>query len=500
MIAFLASILLILFIDSASAATVTQNIPITITATSGSITPQIIQHEATSPTPIDVGGPNEKTWQPYFAPTGAGDTVVFGFTGPSGQTPAVTDSSGDTIPAAVCTADAGAGNYVSYIYIIQPTAGTNWFKVVWSGVGGLLFDFVVTEFNNISSASAQGYNCQAAVTALATVVTPNSLTPANNDATGGNVIYNYTVLGAAARCNASDYTPAAGFTRLGGNTASWLNGDGFGVQTVTQYELQATHAAVVPLMAMPGENCSGGNGDPFNTLTIALKVGSAGIAYPTGIHVVQAIQMTTNTFGSPSLPATVNTPITAFGNLRVFMCESCGVGSFMSADTVTSSDGCNFTKVVDSTTGNYIWYAQGCSPCTNCTVSFHTSGGTFFNTAGQYYDIINASSSSYQNENGVVPICAPSSVAHAPDFTPGNNSAGVALAMLGIGNGPGGPILAPSGAVSTCPLLNVVDDGEFTCFGDWHGYYYYSSNASQNWTWGILGPGSSCAGTVAAFK
>jgi hypothetical protein len=96
--------------------------------------------------------------------------------------------------------------------------------------------------------------------------------------------------------------------------SSWINGDGFGFQKSAQYEVQTADASVTASMAIGGETCSGDDGDPFNSLTIALKVASSGVSNPSTIHVVRAIQLTSTNFGSPTLPAAFTVPTPTVGN------------------------------------------------------------------------------------------------------------------------------------------------------------------------------------------
>jgi len=464
--------------------------------------PEIVQHWDTATSSAGSGQPAGNNYQLNVQPTGSGDIVVLAFTGVSGDTvSSITDSASDTIPAAVCSADNGSTNGLSYLYVIAPTAGVTWFKIAFSA-SFTEFNYVLTEYNNIASATAQGHNCQAGLASTAGTVTPTSFTPTSNS--NGNLIYNYTALATGTNspaCNASGYTPASGFERFGGNTSDWINGDGYGFQSVMQTETQLTAAAVSASVTMAGETCSSGNGDPFNSLTVALQIGAAGIAYPTSIHVVQTQQLTTDNFGSPNLPSSFSIPFSSLGNLRVFMFEAVnGNGSWDTANgTVTSSDGCNFTQVTGANTGTYVYYAQNCSPCSNCTITFPLHSGTALaNTAGKFYDVINASSSSYLNEADAALSCSTGSIAADPSITP-SSAPGLTLAMVGVGNGPANGATAPSGLVYAVPQFTGQSDGEHLAFGDAHAFYNYSSTTAQSWTWTIAGTGTTCGGLAAAF-
>ena len=458
--------------------------------------PNIVYHFQTAVNP-NVSGTANNAFKVFTAPTQSGDTVVFTITGPHGQTAALTDSAGDTIPAAVCSADDGTGNFISFAYIIQPTAGTTWINVVWSGAGASLMDYDITEYNNIASATDQGHNCQAGLVATSGLVTPSSVTPTNNDSTGGNLIYNYTALATSPPAgNASGYTPATGYTLYGGDTNNFVNGGAYGYFKGIQTLVQRASAATVASMKVVGQ--PGGSGDPFNSITISMKIGSSGTAVPTTIHVAQVQQMTADNNAGPTIPSTWVFPVTTLGNARVFAFES--PGSYGPANSVTSSDGCNFTRVNSINNPNILWYAQGCSPMVNGSITFHmTPGGAYNNTAFQFYDIENANASSFQNETDTGAGCSTGTSNNNPSFTP-SSSSGVSIGMNSIGNGPGGPMVTPSGSVNTCANFTGINDGDYGCFGDWHAYFYYSTNAAQDWDWTIAGTGSTCNATVAAFK
>lgn len=469
-------------------------------------TPNLIQMLSTTANPAASGAPNGNAYKIFIAPTGAGDTVILAVTGLHGHALTITDSASDTIPASVCTADNGTSNGLTNIYAFQPSTGVTSITATAGAAFAQPFDWVVAEYNNISTVTSQGSNCQAGLTATAGVVTPTGFTPTNNNATGGNLIFNYTALANGTNtpaCNASSYTPATGYTLLAGDVSTWLNGDGYGFQKSAQYQVQTTSASAVPTMTMGGENCSGGNGDAFNTASIALKVGTAGISNPSTIHVVRSVQITSTSFGGPTLPATFVVPTPTAGNLRVFMFEGVNTGGFVSnSTTVTSSDGCNYTQVASGTAQPIMFYAQNCSPCATCTATFtNTPGAALGNTGGRWYDVENAAASSFQNKADADPACSSStSSANNPTLTPAN-SAGLSLAMLEMGTGPTTGISLPTGAVYLCPTYTNQNDNDTMCSGDAHGYFIYSSNAAQAWDWSITShAGNNCASFVAAFQ
>ena len=467
--------------------------------------PQIIQHVGTTANPAASGAPTGNSFKLNIAPTGAGDTLIVAATGLHGSALTLTDSASDSSPTAICSADDGSTNGLSYVYAFQPSTGTTWVELAASAAFAQPFHWEVTEFNNIASVTSQGSNCQAGLTATGGTVTPTAFTPTNNNSTGGNLIYNYTALATGTNspaCNAGTYQVQKGAILLHGDVSAWINGNGYGFPASAQYFIQTTAAPVKATVYMGGETCSTGNGDPFNTLTIALKIGSAGVSNPTTIHVVRAIQLTTTNFGSPTRPVTFSIPTPTQGNLRVFMFEGVNTGSYaVTATTVKSSDGCNYTQVAASSNPELMFYAQNCLPCPTCTAIFTNTTTALGNTGGKFYDIENAQASSYQNKVDADPSCSSvTSIANNPDITP-SSTTGIVLAMLGIGTGPSTGISSPSGAVYLCPTYTNQNDNDTMCSGDAHGYYAYSSNASQNWTWTITSQsGNTCASMAAAFQ
>ena len=128
--------------------------PAALIYTAPAIVPQIIQHIATTANPAGGGAPNGNNYKLYISPTGVGDTIVLTITGLSAHALTITDSAGDTSPTAICSADNGSTNGLSYIYAFQPSTGVTWIEAAASGTFAQPFDWNVTEFNNVASISA----------------------------------------------------------------------------------------------------------------------------------------------------------------------------------------------------------------------------------------------------------------------------------------------------------------------------------------------------------
>src|SRR4029077_5809007 len=127
------------------------------------------------------------------------------------------------------------------------------------------------------------------------LLSPGSFTPTtNNDANGGNVIWNYTPMcSPVGRFNARSVTPASGFTLLNGNVI-WANNIGF--PEASQYYVQTTSGSVTPSITATGESSSG---DCFNSASVALMIANSGAAAPGAIHVARIIHEAFITFSSP---------------------------------------------------------------------------------------------------------------------------------------------------------------------------------------------------------
>ena len=90
--------------------------------------------------------------------------------------------------------------------------------------------FDITLWQNISTSSpANGSLCAGNLTPdTGGTITPGSFTPTtNNDANGGNVIWNYTpICNRVCGGNPTKWVPGSGFSLLNGETI-WINDQGF---------------------------------------------------------------------------------------------------------------------------------------------------------------------------------------------------------------------------------------------------------------------------------
>lgn len=466
-----------------------------IVISSGGVpSPVLFQHiaQSTNPTGLGIGG---RAFKINTESLPAKTVAVLAITAPHGTTFTISDTLAGTWAAAQCSADAGVGNYITAVFV-QYLGATGGVDTVTLGVGTtniLPVQFDMTFWENINTTTpAGGHLCTANITPTAgAVISPGSFTPTNNNANGGNVIWNNNALCGAAGGNPTGWTAATNFSLLNGDII-WTGAQGF--PDATQYWTQTTAASVTPSITSTGDTV-----DCFNSVSVALAVANNSASAPSTIHVVSILHEGDNNFVSPG-NLKIQTPF--YGNLRVIgftwngMSPGAGAGSITS---ITSSDGCNFTST--GTGGDaHIWYAQNCSSCPTCTVTT-TWTGTYSTPQFSFrvYDIQNAATSSFQNGAGNTGTCG-TTLSNAPTITPSGASSGLMIAQLGNGNGPVTAVTSPSGAVFDLWTFTGQTDFDMADNADASSHFYYSSTAAQNWNYTKTNGADSCYWWAAAFN
>jgi len=465
-----------------------------------SATPIMFQHIASSTNPTGNGIPGH-AFVFHTEPLPANATAVMGVTVSDGVAVTMRDTLVGAWSAPVCKQDAGEGLAETYLFV-QPLGAAGGTDTITIGVGSsdtqpVQFDLTIFE-NIATSAAVNGSLCPSGGNLMpdsSGVINPGSFTPTtNNDANGGNVIWNYTpICSTYAASNASNFKAAGGFTLLNGDII-WTNDQGF--PEASQYYLQTAQASVTPSITAAGEN---GSGDCFNSVSVALKVANQGATAPTAIHVAKIIHESFITFSSPGNLAVLFPTV---GNLRVATftwqggCPGAGAGCLSG---LSSSDNCAW-KVLGGAGGNsVIAYAQNCLPCPTCTVTLNFSGtqqmpqGSF-----RLYDVANAKPASYQNSAGDMGSCD-TSVADAPTITPGGAGSGLVIAALGNGNGPVTAIRSPSGAVFDLWTFAGQTDSDLADNADASSHLYFSSTAAEDWAYAKSYGDDSCYWEAAVF-
>lgn len=475
------------------------NMVYTTAGSGGGATPIMFQHIASSTNPAG-NGISGRAFVFHTESMPANTVAVMGVTVAHGITTTISDTLVGSWAAASCTQDAGTGLAKTYLFVqaLGATGGTDTITIAVGGSNTQPVQFDLTFWQNINTTTpTDGTLCPAGGTLAASsggVITPGSFTPTNNNANGGNVIWNYTpICSIVASSNATAWTAASGFTLLNGD-AIW---GATGFPEASQYELQTTAASVTPSITATGENATG---DCFNSVTVALTVANNSATAPSTIHVEKIIHESFITFSSPG---TQTTMFPTLGNLRVAAftwddgCPGAGAGCISS---VTSSDGCTWTQRKDTAGAAAIFYAQNCSPCPTCTVTLtYTGTQTLPQASFRLYDVENAAASSFQNSVGNFSACG-TSVTNSPTITPSGASSGLLIATLGNGNGPVTAVSSPSGAVFDLWTFTGQTDTDLADNADASSHFYYAATTAQNWNYTKTNGADSCSWEAAAFN
>jgi hypothetical protein len=459
----------------------------------------MFQHIASSTNPSGNGIPGH-AFVFHTESLPANTVAVMGVSALASTTVTIGDTLVGSWSGAVCSASAGTGNTAAWVFV-QPLGATGGTDTITINVGTSdtqPVQFDITFWQNIDTSSpANGALCTGNITPGAGGgISPGSFTPTtNNDSNGGNVIWNYTpICTGDAASNPTGWVPASGFSLLNGDII-WAPNQGF--PEASQYYIQTTQDSATPSITATGDTA-----DCFNSASVALKVADNGASAPSTIHVVAIGHESFTTFSSPG---TMKIQVPWVGNLRALtftwpdMSSGGGAGSITS---ISSSDGCHFTKTGGSGGAN-VWYAQTCSPCPTCTVSLTWTGPYMSPQASfRYYDVENAQASSFQNAATSATSACGTSVTDSPTFTPTGASSGLVLQVLGNGNGPitGFASGAPSGAVFDLWTFAGQTDSDLADNADASDHLYYSSTATENWNFVKTNANDQCYDAAAAFN
>jgi hypothetical protein len=467
----------------------------------GTVTPIMFQHIASSTNPTGVGIPGH-AFVFHTESLPANTVAVMGVSALANVSVSISDTLAGSWSAALCSGSGGAGNTTASVFV-QPLGASGGTDTITIDVGPSdtqPVQFDITFWQNINTSSpTNGALCKGNITAGAGgAVSPGSFTPTmNNDANGGNLIWNYTpICTGYAASNPTSWVPASGFSLLNGDIV-WTNDQGF--PEASQYYVQSTQASVTPSITATGDTA-----DCFNSASVALQIADNGASPPSSIHVVAIGHESFTGFSSPG---TMNIQVPWVGNLRAltftWLDMSSGEGPY-SVTSISSSDGCNFTET-GGDNGSNVWYAQGCSPCPACTVSLIWTGGgnqVVPQASFRYYDVQNAQTSSFQNAATSDNFACGTTVTDEPMFTPTGASSGLVIQVLGNGNGPitGFAAGAPTGAVFDLWTFADQNDTDVADNADSSNHLYYSSTATENWNFVKTNGSDFCYDAAAAFN
>jgi hypothetical protein len=315
------------------------------------------------------------------------------------------------------------------------------------------------------------------------VIDPGAFTPANNNANGGNVIWNYTALATPSNgsTNVTTWTSGENLTLLDADIA-WRSNASFA--HASQWVLQTTAAAIDPTITSSGDTA-----DVFNSVTVALKAASSGGTLPTGIYIRKIIHQTNETFTDNSW--VLQEPTT--GNIRVIeggLTPSNGAP----VSSVTDSDGNTYIK---ANANQMIWYATGTSPNPNMKLTINFSS-TPPGTSIRFFDIANGTAYD-TSADGNTDCSGVTSVTNQPVITP-THAPGLVITGMSIGQGPGKAVTSPAGAIWDFVIYTGETDLDTMENADALGHAYNSDTTTQDWNWTITSIGdNTCTSEAAAF-
>jgi hypothetical protein len=399
------------------------------------------------------------------------------------RTITITDNKSNSWPStpSISVTDGGRVETTSLWVLPNATAGTQFITVVFDasilGVQG-----EVSELYNIATSSPiNGTTSNNGSTSP--TVTAGSFTPGDNNANGGNLIYNFSACvnsqGLGPGTVPSGMTAGSGFTLLATD---------YNLAVQVQTNLQTTSAPINPTITV-----SGINGDTFNSVALALKIDTAKGTVPgPGIRIVHEAVVRPDTAGEVS-PYTFGFP--SNGNLLVGMLDVVASGSAWSVTTDTKSN--SWTRV--TTAANYVpqpWYAANATtdPALKITVTWV---GITSNAEWHFYDITGAATSPFDKEAEAVANTTIGAITGAPSITP-STANGLVLATLTLGIGPADSISTPGGIFDNVSYAGELDNGTVNCGDAWQHVFNGSASAiSFGWH---LTKSTSWAATAVAFK
>ena len=323
----------------------------------------------------------------------------------------------------------------------------------------------VSEWTNIATAAAA--NGSSGASDVASPVSAGSFTPGNNDANGGNLIYQHAIAipGSGALGNltstVSAVTPGAGFKLASANRQ---------LASISQYMIQTTAAPINPTLTV----AQGSGTDHFNTIAIAFKVASAGTAPSSGIR----IQNMQHTFHPWAGTSTVNLP--SSGNLLALTAP---VNTGQDAITsVSDSKGNAWTKLAgESLDSPQVWYAVNATPGNDLTISFNVANNTGIVVIA--WDIAGASAAPFDKftEATGEQVTAGDDITNASVITP-STAHGLVIGLVNEFTGPPTSMIG-AGYVADHVYYTGQTDASMIDMGDGTAHIYNSDTSPLSFGW-----------------
>lgn len=433
--------------------------------------PTLIQHVASSTNPQP---PNPGNNYRFTLPNavGAGNALILGMSySQSGtRTILITDDNGNPWPSTPAVASPTGAAFASAIYVLpNANAGVTTITVTFDTAINT-FQYTISEFYNVATVSPVNGTSASGSTVSPSLAT-GTLTPGNNNADGGNLIWSYFLVngGASFSNQAGLFTPGPGFTLLDADIAWGAQG----IPHASEYYVQATAAAVNPSMTV---TMDGGN-DAFNGVAVALRASLAGTAPPPGIRIVRILHNTTENPGS-----SWNLQFPSVGNLLV--AATANGSNLTDVTSITDTTGNSWSKQEPSSDEPQIWVVADATPNPNLRLSLNVSG-TSPTISMLLYDITGAASSPVGNAAGTPSTndASGAEIAGAPSIIPAEP--GLTLAVIGLGTGPSSGLStgSPPGAIFDFVYYTGETDFDTMDNGDGQAHVFNADTSAQGWNW-----------------
>lgn len=468
----------------------------------GAATPTFVQG-----TGSDINDNNGITGNAYIInlpnQTGAGNAIVLSIAYPfnASRTFAISDSCGDTWPAATITAGtASAGNMNAKTYVLPNATGSCLHTLTVTFDTFIKpFQYTLAEFNNIATSGAADGSHSTASAACSSIAAGSYTPTTNNDANGGHLIWNYAISNDLVGTTAG--TQASAISKTGGVSPAFMHANNISsIPSVSSFDIQTTNGAT-----NPGFGVTQSSSTNCVDTSVALKVASAGTAPPAGIRVKRLLHVTD-----------VN-PIA--GGANVFLFPSDGnllVASIAAGDNLEA-----ITSITDSNSQSYtnpgaagnsqVFYHQNATSGNAMTLTVVLPGGgpALSQWSMHLWDIVGAQTSSFLNVagfNGATPGTG-TVISDMPVITP-SSAPGLVIDQTGYGTASQGSMAvgAPTGSVfdtvsysTSAPLF----DQDHMDNADQFGHVNYSTTATQHWNFNMTGTAqqsSTAFATAVAFR
>jgi hypothetical protein len=421
-------------------------------------------------------------------PTGAGNCLVLFVDYTSGKSVStITDDGSNSWSAtAVASADAGAGQMKTEVFVCPNVAGgTRAVTLTFSAAEGNVH-FLLVEYYNTATSSATGVTASSA-SGTAPTISTSAISPASGNLVLHYAFQNPNTIGNSGTTTVTSWTAASGWELEAADYASGNSSTTYNQSAHALQVRQAPGGSITPTLTTSGTNT-------YNTLAFELKGAAAGTAPPAGIRILRQTWFTNNNINiGPWVQ-----PLPTSGNLIVVMDT---VGLMYSAPT--DSGGNSWTYSEGGAVGlvSLAW-APNTAPSRAMTISLPTEGRTTIpNTTFMIHDITGANPSSPYVQSTIADgQSGTGNFVDQPIITPQETN-GLIIALCAIGQGPLTSLTQPSGGL----FFGVTYPGEtdLDSFQNSDGYaciYYGSTLTQQSWGWGYSGTNQTVFSAAGEFR